>query len=84
MWDTDKPKSSIRYSSNARTTEELRQEITTDLQRRITGLESQKSFEKRIGETKAINKAIAELTSMLEVWQEVELWQGTSKAKNKI
>lgn len=63
----------LKYISHARTLEELRQELLSDLKRRLDNLDRLISFEAtKVGKTKLESRKL-ELEDMVRFWQAVEL-----------
>lgn len=65
--------SDFRYISNARTLDELRQEMLSDIRRRLSRLDDQIAFEKRNTEKLKLEAVKREFEDLARFWQEVEL-----------
>jgi hypothetical protein len=61
------------FVTHARTLDELRAEVCSDLRRRLAALDLESKVEKRVGKLAAIGRAKMELESTLSFWQSVEL-----------
>ena len=73
----------LRYISNARTLEELRQEFLSDIQRRLSTLDIQTRNEKSASKKAAIGHTQQELQGVLEFWTNVEVKQRAPRAVNR-
>lgn len=63
----------MRYSTHARTLDELRAEFLSDIHRRLAGLDLEAKHERQATKAAAIARGKLELESLLSFWQEVEL-----------
>lgn len=61
------------YITHARTAEELRQEVVSDLRRRLGFLDSQKNLNLSRAELSRIHRAINELEDLLSFWDKVKI-----------
>lgn len=71
----------MTYITHARTLEELRDEVLSDLRRRIERLELQVRHAKNSAENAKNGRAIDEFKEALHYWTEITLARSTAKAK---
>jgi hypothetical protein len=63
----------MTYISHARTPEELKAEVCSDLTRRISFLENQVKFSTSASEKAKLGRAIAEFIQLRDFWTELQI-----------
>jgi hypothetical protein len=72
----------VTYISHARTPEELKEEVCSDLRRRISSLDSwSKIVARSEAEKSRLARASTELVEMLEFWTNLTIQRPTRKRK---
>lgn len=71
---------SLTYYTHTRTPEELKDEVVTDLRKRLTSLERRHDAARNPTEKAKVAHTIAEFREMLDFWSAVEIRRGAKRA----